>query len=82
LYFNYISPFLFENQYYEKCPIILDPLNFHNVSKSSFRIEEVRECFSKSYDYLIEIKYKYDRKDSDNNRNIIFDLLISSKKEN
>ena len=56
-------------------------MNFHNVGKSSFRIDEVRDSFSKSYDYLTVIKYKYDRKDSDNNRNIIFDLIMSLKKD-
>jgi hypothetical protein len=71
------SPYIYDTQYYEKCPVILDPLNYHNVSKSSFRIDEVKECFLKAYEYLIQIKYKYDRKDSDNNRNIIYDLILN-----
>lgn len=77
LKYKKISPYIYDTQYYEKCPVILDPLNYHNASKSSFRIDEVKECFSKAYEYLIQIKYKYDRKDCDNNRNIIYDLILN-----
>ena len=55
------SPFIV-NDVYEQSPIIFDPLSYLNASKSSYRIDEVKESLSKAHDYLNEYKIKYDKK--------------------
>lgn len=60
---------------YETSPIILDPLSYHNAGKSSFRIDEVKDTLSSALNYLNFSKIKYDKVDSDSNRNIIYDLF-------
>jgi hypothetical protein len=75
-YLTPFSPYLM-NELYETCPIIIDPINGHNASKSSFRIDEVRDSFARASNYLNDYKIKYDKYASDNNQNIIYDLLLS-----
>jgi hypothetical protein len=65
------------NEIYEACPIIIDPISGHNASKSSFRIIEVKESLARASNYLNEYKIRYDKYASDNNKNIIYDLLLS-----
>lgn len=58
--------------------MILDPLSYNNASKSSFKIDEVKECFAEALDFLNMIKLKYDKIDmSANSSNIIYDLLLN-----
>lgn len=67
---------------YDRSPLIYDPLYYHNVSKSSFKIYEVVSLFSETLDQLNETKLKYDKFDSSlNTTNIIYDLLLLSKKK-
>ena len=69
------------NESFDKSPVILDPLSYLNASKSSFKIDEVKDLFSESLDYLNQIKLKYDKIDiSASSTNIIYDLLLSNKK--
>ncbi len=69
------------NENFDKSPVILDPLSYLNASKSSFKIDEVKDLFSETLDYLNQIKLKYDKIDmSATSTNIIYDLLLSNKK--
>jgi hypothetical protein len=52
-----------------------------NVAKNSFRIEEVREAFSKAYDSLNRAKLLHDKKDLTNNSNVILDILFYKDKD-
>ena len=62
---------------FDKSPVILDPLSYLNASKSSYRIDEVKESFAEALDYLNMTKLKYDKIDiSPNTSNIIYDLLL------
>jgi len=70
------SPFIFTNQCYDNCPIILDPINYHNASKTSFRIDEVKDFFGKAYDYLIYTKMNNNKRELNN---IIYDLIFLNK---
>ena len=57
--------------------MILDPLSYNNASKSSYKIDEVKDSFAEALDYLNMIKLKYDKIDlSPNSSNIIYDLLL------
>jgi len=80
LFINLFRPFVFSNDYLETIPVILDPLTGLNVAKNSFRIEEVRESFSKAYDYLSMKKISFDKKDLPTFCNVIFDLIFSNSK--
>lgn len=64
------------NEIYDSSPIILDPLSYLNASKSSYRIDEVRECFAEALSRLTKLKLKYDKIDNNSNSNIIYDLLL------
>jgi len=59
----------------------LDPLTGLNVAKNSFRLEEVRESFSKAYDFLSMKKISFDKKDLPAFCNVIFDLMFSNSKK-
>lgn len=62
-------------------PIIHDPLNYLNVAKNSFRINEVKEIFSNAFDILQ--KNKIDLNDEDcyfDNNNLVYDLFFFFKK--
>ena len=69
---------MLNNDIYDKSPVILDPLSYLNAAKSSFKIDEVKECFAEALDYLNMIKLKYDKIDfGASNSNIIYDLLLT-----
>lgn len=60
-------------------PIILDPLTYLNASKSSFRINEVKEAFSRALDFLNNYKIRYDKIDVEfkEGSNILYDLMFN-----
>jgi hypothetical protein len=75
---SFFSPFVLNNDIFEKSPVILDPLSYNNASKSSFKIDEVKESFAEALDFLNMIKLKYDKIDmSASSSNIIYDLLLN-----
>jgi hypothetical protein len=63
-------------------PTILDPLTYLNASKSSFKIKEVQSSFSWALDCLLQYKFKFDKMEYKDNKNIniAYDLLLSAKK--
>jgi len=66
------------NETYDSFPIILDPTNSnHNVAKQSFRIEEVKNLFSNAHDYVSMLKMSFDKKEMNNDSNVVYDLLLS-----
>jgi hypothetical protein len=65
------------SEIYESSPVIIDPIFGHNASKSSFKIDEVRESLGRASNFLNEYKINYDKNASDINKNIIYDLLLS-----
>lgn len=65
--FLYIySPFVFLNEVVEQTPLILDPITYLNVGKSSFRIEEIKCSFIKAFNFLCKGIYQpvWTQKDS------------------
>jgi hypothetical protein len=66
------------NNHFDNCPIILDPINYHNASKTAYRIDEVKEAFGEFYDFLIgginNFHVNPERKE-----NIIYELLCLQK---
>ncbi len=42
----------------EQIPLILDPITYLNAGKSSFRIEDIKACFSKTSAALYNLVFK------------------------
>ena len=55
------SPILRYNNVLEVYPCILDPITYLNVAKNSFRINEIIDLFAKSFDFINQIKIKFDK---------------------
>jgi hypothetical protein len=66
---------------FETFPIIHDPLNYLNVAKNSYRIKEVKQIFSNSFDILNRKKQEImENSYSCQNENMIYDLFFFYKK--
>jgi hypothetical protein len=66
---------------FETFPIIHDPLNYLNVAKNSYRIKEVKQIFSNSFDILQRKKQEImENSYSCQNENMIYDLFFFYKK--
>ncbi len=67
---------------FETFPIIHDPLNYLNVAKNSYRIKEVKQIFSNSFDILQRKKQEIMENScySCQNENMIYDLFFFYKK--
>ena len=71
------------NDRLESYPIIHDPLNYLNVAKNSYRINEVKEFFANAYDILQ--KNKSEKNDCpfafcEESNNLIYELFFFFKK--
>ena len=64
------------NERLDTYPIIHDPLNYLNVAKNSYRINEVREIFSNAYDFLQNRKIANWDYLCENKNNLIYELLL------
>ena len=72
---TYFSPVLISPEYLES-PLILDPVSRKNVAKTSFRIEDVKECLGWAFDFLQEQKISYDKNFSmARTLNLVYELL-------
>lgn len=60
---------------YLESPIIIDPTTRKNVSKNSFRIEEVKDSLGYGFDFIQNQKIQYDKRCTKSNINIINELF-------
>ena len=67
------------NERFETYPIIHDPLNYLNVAKNSYRINEVKEIFSNAFDLLRNSKFELNDS-SQNNDNLVYEMFFFFKK--
>ena len=63
------------NEYLESA-MIIDPTTRKNVSKNSFRIEEVKDSLGSGFDYIQSQKIQYDKRCTKPNTNLIYDLFL------
>lgn len=73
-YLFIFSPFILSNDMIEQIPLILDPITYLNAGKSSFRIEDIKACFSKTSAALYNLVFK-----SNTERNNIISSLFEQK---
>lgn len=59
----------------------MDPVTGLNISKNSYRIEEVKDTFSYAYDYLNKMKLLFDKNDLILKTNLISNLLEQKKRK-
>lgn len=66
---------------FETFPIIHDPLNYLNVAKNSYRIKEVKQIFSNSFDILRRKKQEITENSyACHSENLIYELFFFYKK--
>ncbi len=59
----------------ENVPIILDPITNLNVSKSSFKINEIKMTFFSYYQKFNEIRMKVESKMINDDETILYEFL-------
>ena len=59
--YNISSPFAIYKDGLTVFPVILDPITSFNVGKTSFRIDDVRECILKGFEVLIKNTLQYEQ---------------------
>jgi hypothetical protein len=55
----FYSPFIVTNDILEQIPLILDPITYLNVGKSSYRVDEIKQCMSKTFNSIYSILFNY-----------------------
>jgi len=66
-----LSPLLFYNQGFDADVVIFDPITYMNVSKNTYRIQEIRNIFMSMYEKIQHFKYR-----NDYDKNILYFALF------
>ena len=66
------------NNVLEVYPCILDPITYLNVAKNSFRENEITDLFAKCFDFISQIKVKFDKNEL-KEKSILHSILTLSE---
>jgi hypothetical protein len=67
------SPFIMRNEILDQIPLILDPITYLNLAKSSYRIEDVQQFFIKTSNFIYRTLFNFSNERNVNIINSIFE---------
>ena len=70
------TPYIDDSEKHEGQIVILDPVTNLNVSKSSFKVEEIKLAFNKAFEYLKYSSFRFQSEKNNQNPDILTGMFF------